>query len=174
MPHLLLVQLAQAVLDAPQGAVQLVRRRSPNGSGQFVGGHVGSSTIPKARTGKVPMPLTFTGTAKKRNPSPEAHASPAGVRRWGLRRRAGDHDCDTLLKEYKDYRVIPVSALTTYSELLALLKLEQQSDEALKFSYQPGLLLRTLKAGGGVIIAGELPEFLFLESLHPWFLKIHF
>ena len=74
-----------------------------------------------------------------------------------------DHDCEELLKKYKDYLIIPVSALTTYSELLALLKLEQKSDAALKFTYQPGLLLRTLKAGGGVIINGELPEFLFLE-----------
>src|SRR5262249_56021131 len=65
-PHLLVMQLTQAVLDALQGAVQLVRRRSPNDSSQFVGSHADSSTSPKARTGKVPRFLTLTGTAKKR------------------------------------------------------------------------------------------------------------
>src|SRR5262249_1513587 len=53
-PHLLVIQLTQAVFDAAQGAFQFVRRRSPDGSGQFVGCHAGSSTSPKARTGRVP------------------------------------------------------------------------------------------------------------------------
>jgi hypothetical protein len=61
-PHLFVIQLAQAVLDATQGALQLVSRRSPNDSGQFVSSHAGSSTSPKARTGKVLRFLTLTGT----------------------------------------------------------------------------------------------------------------
>jgi hypothetical protein len=56
VPHLLVIQLIQAMLDALKGAVQLVRRRSTKGSGKFIGGHGGSSTIPKARTGKVRNP----------------------------------------------------------------------------------------------------------------------
>ena len=80
-------------------------------------------------------------------------------------RISGDpfYDCKVLLGEYKDHLVIPVSELSTYAELVALLKLEQQTDAPLRFSYQPGLLVSTLQAGRGVILQGELPEFLFLE-----------
>ena len=80
-------------------------------------------------------------------------------------RISGDpfYDCKVLLREYKDHLVIPVSKLSTYAELVALLKLEQQTDAPLRFSYQPGLLVSTLQAGRGVILQGELPEFLFLE-----------
>ena len=81
-----------------------------------------------------------------------------------------DHDCDVLLKEYKDYLVIHVSALTTYSELLALLKLDQRTDEALKFSYQPGLLLKTLKAGAESLLMANCLNFFFWNYFQPWFL----
>src|SRR5262249_53452164 len=56
-PQLLVTQLTKAVPDAIQGAIQLVRRRGPNGNSQFVGSHADFSTSAKARTGKVPMPL---------------------------------------------------------------------------------------------------------------------
>src|SRR5439155_25520505 len=42
----------------------------------FVGTQAVSSTSPKARTGKVPMLLTLTGTAKKRKPAPGSWSRP--------------------------------------------------------------------------------------------------
>ena len=42
----------------------------------FVGTHAVSSTSPKARTGKVPMLLILTGTAKKRKPAPGSWSNP--------------------------------------------------------------------------------------------------
>jgi hypothetical protein len=76
-----------------------------------------------------------------------------------------DYDCQQLAKEYKGCLVMHVSALTTYSDLLALLAFDQKPTESLRFIYQPGILLTALKAGRQVIISGELPEFLHLELL---------
>src|SRR5262249_18761378 len=76
--------LKDQVVQTRHPIVELAHRRGPrprnlrrpHGSGRLVSTHRGSSTSPKARTGKVPMPLTLTGTAKKRNPAPGSWAKP--------------------------------------------------------------------------------------------------